>query len=82
MVFYFTCQSRPDLADKYIIYMGRDKFENEQLIKWVMWNWEKKYKLLDRWNFSEIAFAIPKMGGRLDNPRIIYPLKYLTRRIR
>ena len=35
MVFYFTCQSRPDLADKYIIYMGRDKFENEQLIKWV-----------------------------------------------
>merc|ERR1712154_555588 len=32
MVFYFTCQSRPDLAEKYIIYMGRDKFENEQLI--------------------------------------------------
>merc|ERR1712088_71757 len=34
MVFYFTCQSRPDLAEKYIIYMGRDKFENEQLIKY------------------------------------------------
>ena len=32
MVFYFTCQSRPDLAQKYIIYMGRDKFENEALI--------------------------------------------------
>ena len=35
MVFYFTCQSRPDLAEKYIIYMGRDKHENEMLIKWV-----------------------------------------------
>merc|ERR1712176_447741 len=34
MVFYFTCQSRPDLADKYIIYMGRDKHENEMLIKY------------------------------------------------
>ncbi|CBY34507.1 unnamed protein product [Oikopleura dioica] len=32
MVFYFTCQSKPDLAQKYIIYMGRDKFENEALI--------------------------------------------------
>jgi len=34
MVFYFTCQSRPDLAEKYIIYMGRDKFENEDLIRY------------------------------------------------
>jgi len=34
MVFYFTCQSRPDLAEKYIIYMGRDKHENEALIKY------------------------------------------------
>lgn len=33
MVFYFTCQSRPDLAEKYIIYMGRDKFDNEALIQ-------------------------------------------------
>lgn len=33
MVFYFTCQSRPDLSEKYIIYMGRDKFENENLIQ-------------------------------------------------
>lgn len=34
MVFYFTCQSRPDLAEKYIIYMGRDKFDNEALIQY------------------------------------------------
>merc|ERR1712021_51968 len=34
MVFYFTCQSRPDLADQYIIYMGRDKFDNEALIQY------------------------------------------------
>lgn len=28
MVFYFTCSNKT-----YIVYMGRDKFENEELIK-------------------------------------------------
>ena len=31
MVFFFTCSSNPAI----VIYMGKDKFENEELIKYA-----------------------------------------------
>ena len=31
MVFFFTCSSNPNI----VIYMGKDKYENEELIKFA-----------------------------------------------
>ena len=31
MVFFFTCASNPEI----VIYMGKDKYENEELIKYA-----------------------------------------------
>lgn len=39
MVYYFTCSRIPNilisLVDGAVVYMGRDKYENEELIKYA-----------------------------------------------
>jgi len=34
MVLYFTCEYRDPGGEEYIVYMGADKYENENLIEW------------------------------------------------
>ena len=51
MVFFFTCASNPAI----VIYMGKDKYENEELIKFA---WPDT----DVWNCSECS-----CGGDIDD---------------
>ena len=64
MVFYFTCSDA-----RYTIYMGRDKYENEHLIKY---GWpEDLWFHVDKMSSAHVYLRLPPGDGIDDIPEAI-----------
>lgn len=64
MVFYFTCSD-----DRYTIYMGRDKYENEDLIKY---GWpEDLWFHVDKMSSAHVYLRLPPGDGIDEIPKEI-----------
>ena len=55
MVYFFVCFSNPD----YIIYMGKDKYENEDLIKYA-WPSRDIWFHVDNLSSAHVYLRIPE----------------------
>lgn len=74
MVFYFTLQSNPNV----ICYMGRDKYENEELIKW---GWPEDFWFhVDDHSSAHVYVRLPQGGTIKDlTPEMIEECSQLTK---
>mmetsp|Transcript_13445 Transcript_13445/g.28992 ORF Transcript_13445/g.28992 Transcript_13445/m.28992 type:complete len:495 (-) Transcript_13445:239-1723(-) len=73
MVFYFTCSD-----PKYLIYMGRDKYENEHLIQY---GWpEDLWFHVDKMSSAHVYLRLPRGDGIDDVPEeIVHECAQLTK---
>lgn len=67
MVFYYTCSD-----SRFVVYMGRDKYENEELIRW---GWEEDLwfhvdNLSSAHVYLRVPFDHPMKDGRPDSAAI------------